>query len=266
MADGGLIEVNGTVLRYRRVGEGRTPLVLLHEMGGALESWDAVLPLLRENCRILTQDIRGFGLSEKIRGDIAFSVLTADTAALIERIWPGEKVWVAGCAVGGAVALDLAASRSDLVAGVVAFAPATGVEEARRAAVLERVAGLEKDGLRAFFPQLEERQFPSRFRDDPARVEQFRLRRLACDPQSYAAVWRAMAVCDLEDRLHRIVVPVTIVAGTDDSGRPADQLRELARRIKGARFEMVESGHAMPVITPLAVARVIRAAVSQNPV
>ncbi|MGH7002917.1 MAG: alpha/beta fold hydrolase [Alphaproteobacteria bacterium] len=264
MADGGLIEINGTVLRYRRFGEGRTLLVLLHEMGGTLESWDAVVPLLRENCRILTHDLRGFGQSEKIRGEITFSDLTADTAALIERVWPGERVWVAGCAVGGAVALDLAASRSDLVAGAVAFAPATGVAETRREAVLERVATLEHDGLRAFFPRLEERQFPTRFRDDPARAEQFRLRRLSCDPQSYAAVWRAMAFSDLEERLDRISVPVTIVAGSEDSGRPADQLRVLAQRIRNCRFEVIDSGHAMPMITPLAVARVIRAAISRN--
>ncbi|TWF47439.1 alpha/beta fold hydrolase [Neorhizobium alkalisoli] len=266
MADGGLIEVNGTVLRYRRLGEGRTHLVLLHEMGGALESWDAVVPLLRENCRILSHDLRGFGQSEKIRGAIGFSDLTLDTAALIEKIWPGEKVWLAGCAVGGAVALDLAASRADLVAGVVAFAPATGVSETRREGVLERVAALEHDGLRAFFPQLEERQFPTRFRDDPTRVEQFRLRRLACDPHSYAAVWRAMASSDLEQRLDRIDAPVTIVAGSEDSGRPADQLRLLARQIRHCRFEVIDSGHAMPVISPLAVARIIRASISQNPV
>jgi 3-oxoadipate enol-lactonase len=122
----------------------------------------------------------------------------------------------------------------------------------------------QSDGLRAFFPQLEERQFPTRFRDDPARVEQFRLRRLACDPQSYAAVWRAMAQSDLEERLDRIGVPVTIVAGSEDGGRPADQLRLLARRISNCRFEVIDSGHAMPVITPLAVARVIRAAISRN--
>ena len=40
------IEVNGTALRYELSGEGPSTLVLVHEMGGCLDSWDQVLPAL----------------------------------------------------------------------------------------------------------------------------------------------------------------------------------------------------------------------------
>ena len=36
------IEVNGTALRYDLSGNGGSTLVLIHEMGGTLESWDLV--------------------------------------------------------------------------------------------------------------------------------------------------------------------------------------------------------------------------------
>ena len=36
------IEVNGTALRYELSGSGASTLVLIHEMGGTLESWDLV--------------------------------------------------------------------------------------------------------------------------------------------------------------------------------------------------------------------------------
>ena len=36
------IEVNGTALRYEMSGRGASTLVLIHEMGGTLESWDLV--------------------------------------------------------------------------------------------------------------------------------------------------------------------------------------------------------------------------------
>ena len=39
-------EVNGTALRYDLDGNGLSTLVLIHEMGGTLESWDLVAPLL----------------------------------------------------------------------------------------------------------------------------------------------------------------------------------------------------------------------------
>ena len=58
------IEVNGTALRYELSGAGAITLVLIHEMGGTLESWDFVLPMLSPKRRVLRYDTRGAGLSE----------------------------------------------------------------------------------------------------------------------------------------------------------------------------------------------------------
>ena len=37
------VEVNGTALRYEFRGEAELTLVMVHEMGGSLESWDDVI-------------------------------------------------------------------------------------------------------------------------------------------------------------------------------------------------------------------------------
>ena len=39
----------------------------MHEMGGTLDSWDAVAPRSAENFRVLRYDQRGAGLTEKVR-------------------------------------------------------------------------------------------------------------------------------------------------------------------------------------------------------
>ncbi len=57
------MEVNGTSLRYECSGSGLTTLVLVHGMGGTLDSWDQVLPALVNGRRILRYDTRGAGLS-----------------------------------------------------------------------------------------------------------------------------------------------------------------------------------------------------------
>ena len=62
------MDVNGTALRYELSGCGETTLVLAHEMGGALDSWDQVLPALNHARQALRYDTRGAGLSEKIGG------------------------------------------------------------------------------------------------------------------------------------------------------------------------------------------------------
>ena len=51
------IELNGTSLRYELSGSGKTTLVLVHEMGGTLDSWDQVLPALNHARRVLVVGI-----------------------------------------------------------------------------------------------------------------------------------------------------------------------------------------------------------------
>ena len=59
-------EANGVSLRYAVEGSGKT-LVLIHEMGGTMESWGLLAPLLSPKRRIVRYDTRGAGFSEKIR-------------------------------------------------------------------------------------------------------------------------------------------------------------------------------------------------------
>ena len=56
------IEVNGVGLRYELSGRDDRTVVLIHEMGGSLESWDEAAPVLAANRRVLRYDTRGAGL------------------------------------------------------------------------------------------------------------------------------------------------------------------------------------------------------------
>src|SRR4029077_16127372 len=101
------VEVNGTALRYDVCGVGAT-LVLIHEMGGTLESWDLVVPLFSAKRRVLRYDTRGAGLSEKIRGALSIDTMVDDLMALLDALGISEKVALAGVAVGGAIAMHAA--------------------------------------------------------------------------------------------------------------------------------------------------------------
>ena len=57
------IEANGVSLRYAVEGSGK-PLVLIHEMGGTLESWGLVAQILAGERRVIRYDTRGAGFSE----------------------------------------------------------------------------------------------------------------------------------------------------------------------------------------------------------
>ena len=79
-------EVNGTALRFDLSGSGASTLVLIHEMGGTIESWDAVAPLLSAKRRILRYDTRGAGLSQKVRGTLTIDTMVDDLIALLDML------------------------------------------------------------------------------------------------------------------------------------------------------------------------------------
>jgi 3-oxoadipate enol-lactonase len=99
------VEVNGTALRYDLLGSGAATLVLIHEMGGTLESWELVAPMLSAKRRVLRYDTRGAGLSQKIRPPLAIDSMVDDLVALMDTLRIAGKVALAGTAFGGAIAL-----------------------------------------------------------------------------------------------------------------------------------------------------------------
>src|ERR1700720_876223 len=116
------VEVNGTALRYDVSGSGARAVVLIHEMGGTLESWDGVAPLLARHRRVLRYDTRGAGLSQRVRGALSIDTMTDDLVALVDAAGIAKPA-LAGVAVGGAIALHAAVRHPSRVTAVVATSP-----------------------------------------------------------------------------------------------------------------------------------------------
>jgi pimeloyl-ACP methyl ester carboxylesterase len=108
---------------YKRQGEG-APLVLLHPLGANRRVWDPVLALLVESREVITVDLPGFGGSPPLPELApAPAVLARAVAGLLAELGlDGRRAHVAGCSLGGWVALELAAAGQ--AASVTAIAPA----------------------------------------------------------------------------------------------------------------------------------------------
>ena len=243
------IEANGVSLRYELSGTGR-PLVLIHEMGGAMESWDLVVPALAARRRVLRYDTRGAGFSEKIRGVLRIDTMTDDLVALLDALGIKEKVALAGTAVGGAIALHTAVRFPERVAAVIASSPAISIPPANRAAVLARVSKFESEGLRTAVEATAANGYPPELRNDTARFEGFRARWLANDPSSFASIYRMLADMDLSGELARIACPVLVIGGQFDRGRPPAVVEPIAQAIPGATFKVLPTGHYAALQTP----------------
>lgn len=244
------IETNGVGLRYELGGKGERTLLLVHEMGGSLESWDDVVPRFAGSRRVLRYDTRGAGLSQKIRGDLHIDTMADDIAALLDALAISGKVALAGVAVGGAIALHFAARYPERASAVVAGSPATGVAAERRPTALERVAKIEAAGMGFAVEDAMRNGYAPELRGDLKRFEQFRSRWLGNDPASYATVWRMLASTEMESELARLKCPVLVIGGSFDRVRPPALAQSTAKAIPGARYVELRTGHYMSVQTP----------------
>ncbi len=204
------IDVNGTALRYELSGSGETTLVLVHEMGGTLESWDEALPVLLPGRRVLRYDPRGAGQSEKVRTPLTFDMMADDIAALLDALGISGKVALAGCAVGAGIVLRFAAQYPERAACVVAMAPATGIPAERREGMLAQITENERLGPRGVVEQSFANSYPPEIRHDAEQYRRFRARWLANDPQSQAEIYRMLVNGTVGDDLPHIAWPVLL--------------------------------------------------------
>jgi 3-oxoadipate enol-lactonase len=243
-------EINGAGMRYELSGTGDRTIVLVHEMGGTLESWDGVVPLFAPTRQVLRYDFRGSGLSQKVRGELSIDTMADDIAALLDHTKISGKVALAGVAVGGAVALHFAARHPTRASAVAAGSPATGISQDRRSAVLERVAKLEAAGMAFAVEDSMRNGYPDELRGDIKRFERYRARWLGNDPLSYATVYRMLARTEMDDELTKLGCPVLVFGAEFDRTRPPAISKAIADTIPKARFEQIRTGHYMAAQTP----------------
>lgn len=112
---------NGVRIAYQEAGSG-DPLVLVHGSWSSRHSWDAVIPLLAEEHRVISYDRRGHSDSEHVTGQGTFAEDVDDLAALLESL-DAAPAWVVGSSVGGVITLQLAATRPELLRGISVHEP-----------------------------------------------------------------------------------------------------------------------------------------------
>ena len=245
------IETPRGAFRYDLAGQGEgPPLVLLHEMGGSMESWDAVWADLTAQRRVLRYDVRGFGQSIKLTGPLAMQDWLDDLAGLLDTLDLTGPIDLAGIALNGATALAFAAAHPDRVRRVLASSPATAIPAERQAGVRDLADRMEAEGMLPLAESLFHNYTEPMRQRDPAAFTAFRARWICNDPRSFADTYRMLADLDMEDALRSIAVPTRIIGGTHDPLRPPETTRAICDMIPDAEYRELETGHYFPVQTP----------------
>jgi 3-oxoadipate enol-lactonase len=239
------MDADGVSLHYEFAGARGPVVVLLHELGGTLHSWDAVAPRLAERHRVLRYDQRGSGLSEKVRREFTNDMLVEDFEALANGCGVAPPYHFVTVAAAATQALRFLEKHPDRVGSLVLCNPAPGVDPSRAAALDERAAFAMREGMRASLPTTLDISYPKTL-GSPAEYEAYRGRYLGNDPVGFGFGFRALARTNMLHMLPQIRCPALVVAGRHDTVRPHAGSAELAKKIPGARFELIEAGHFMP--------------------
>jgi len=241
---------SGVSIHYKVGGRGPRSLILVHELGGSLDSWDAVLPVLESQFRVLRFDQRGAGLSEKVRRPFTVDDHVRDLEAAISAAELAPPYCVVGLAAGAAVTIAFIHRESQNVTAAVLCAAATDVSPDRRQFLLDRSELAQREGMRAVADTTLSRSFPVVVRHDPSVYESYRGRLLANDPVCYALANGALLEANLDDAIAALRCPCLVLAGVHDLLRPPEDVKALASRLRGAEFATLETAHVMPVQAP----------------
>jgi 3-oxoadipate enol-lactonase len=257
-------EVNDTCLRYAIDGNQGPWLVLVHEAGGCIESFDEVADTLKDTFRVVRYDQRGFGHSEP---SAVFSLATAvdDLDALIRYLALPVPVHLAGCALGGDIAATYCHRHSQNAASLVITSPRSEpMDEPRKAQLAAMADKIATEGMRAIRDGYLAGLYPEQLRSqNRTRFEQYQARWSCNDSVAYSHLINMLAQINTHDIYGALTCETLVLAGTLDTSRPVAMAQAVADMIPNAQLQVLETGHFMAMQTPALFAEAVRQFINQ---
>lgn len=252
---------DGATIAARDLGRADGPvLTLVHSLAMSADFWNRAVPHLADQFRIITLDCRGHGASSRTPGPYTVTGFADDIAAVLDAAGV-ERTTIAGCSMGGCVALAFAIAHParTRALGLIDTTAWYG-EDAPTAWHQRGQQGVEK-GLASLVAFQTTRWFSDGFREaNPEIVRGMVEVFVANDPACYAASCDMLGAADLRAGLASIDMPTAVIVGEEDYATPVAMAEAMAAGITGATIEVIKGGrHLTPVECPERIARFIRA-------
>lgn len=239
------IEINGINIDYRDQGTG-LPVIFVHAFPLGQAMWDEQVAALRDHCRVITLDLRGFGESGVPEGLYSMDNMASDIRGLMSAL-DIDKAVLVGLSMGGYISLAFYRNYPDAILALVLADTRASADTAqgreRRIISAEKA---EREGASAIADDMVPLALaPSTISDQPRVVERMRAMVVANSPRGIAAAQRAMAA--RQDSIYMLAAidfPVLIIVGSEDKLTPVAESEALRDGIPHARLEVIEgAGH-----------------------
>ena len=229
-------------LFYEDVGQGH-PILFIPGFGGVGSFWKHQMNFFKPRFRVITIDQRGVGASERSRQKYSVAQMTDDVQTVMDaaRITTATLV---GHSTGGVIAQTLAVRRPDCVSGMLLSStwckPSKyfrRVFEFRRSLLEIGASDLfHQAGIFFRYPPEYAEHHDAAFENSGAVDVDITIERI-----------NAVLQADLTPVIERINVPTLVVAARDDCLIPKYMSDEVAQRISGSNYVVLDQGgHFLP--------------------
>jgi len=218
------------------MGSGQ-PVLLIMGLSFTHDMWFRVLPILSGRYRTIFFDNRGMGRSDAPRGPYRMRLMAQDAAAVLDAAGV-PAAHVIGASMGGMIAQELALCHPHRVLSLLLGCTSYG-------GLLARWPDLSKARMSreaALIPLLYSPSTPRELIE-----EDFRVRAQAhWTNRGFWGQFGGILMWNSYRRLPRIKVPTLVVHGEEDRLVKPENGRVVAKRIPGARFELIpKAGHIL---------------------
>jgi pimeloyl-ACP methyl ester carboxylesterase len=242
-------------VRYLDRGTGETA-ILVHGLGGSIESWANNIDGLSREIRVVALDLPGFGQSDKPKMNYTIKFYRDFLASFIEQL--ELRATLVGSSLGGQIAAELAISRPDLVQRLVLISPAGALPASFKGspALRQYVKVIKARSLE----QVKQALFAVDGKpvdDAYARMVFERLSAPGAGDAFLSALMGSARATRLNSRLHKIKAATLLLWGKEDAMIPIKFIDPFVK-MKNCRIIMLEGiGHRPHVEKPALFNRLV---------
>jgi len=230
---------------YEEHGNGE-PLLLVSGLGGTAAYWKANLPALCAKYRVIVHDHRGAGQSTHSKIKYTVDQMTHDTIRLMDHL-KIQSAHVLGHSTGGAIGQTMAIKHPQRLKKLVLFATWTKADFFFRHLFTVRRDVLTKIGPEAYVKTGTLFLYPPWWIQQNAKMVEEREKLFVQHfPPAEVVASRidAIVAFDRSAELGSIKAPTLVLCAKDDAITPAYFSEELAKRVPGAKLQILpEGGH-----------------------
>ena len=234
---------------FEIIGEGK-PLVLICGITGSIEYyWQALLPELSAHYQVIAFDSRGMGKTKYPDKSFTIEQIADDVSNLLDHLGI-EKASFFGHSMGSAVSQAFASKYPNRIEKMIlcnTFSKLTS----RNRTVVEGILDLLDENVpqkKIFWSQMPWMFSEAYLSNDQVKekLKAFYAERKLCSIGLRRQI-ESLLIFDSEKWLGNLDVKTLVISSADDIMFPPEKGEQMAKKIKCARYVIIEGGHASPM-------------------